>query len=71
LKKKRGILLITADHGNAEQMIDKRTGEPHTAHTDNPVPFIVLNFSKHYVEPISTLGELADIAPWILKQMLN
>ena len=33
-----GVLLITADHGNAEQMVDYKTGEPHTAHTTNPVP---------------------------------
>lgn len=35
------MLLITADHGNAEQMINAETGEPHTAHTTNPVPFII------------------------------
>ena len=39
-EKVNGVLLITADHGNAEQMIDYKTGEPHTAHTTNPVPLI-------------------------------
>ena len=40
--REAGVLLaMTADHGNAEQMIDPVTGEPHTAHTTNPVPFIV------------------------------
>jgi 2,3-bisphosphoglycerate-independent phosphoglycerate mutase len=38
-----GTLVITADHGNAEMMRDPETGEPHTAHTLNPVPFIVVN----------------------------
>ena len=38
-----GALLITADHGNAEMMRDPETGEPHTAHTLNPVPLIVVN----------------------------
>ena len=39
-----GRLIITADHGNCEQMIDYKTGEPHTAHTTNPVPFCVVNY---------------------------
>ena len=43
--EKEGLILITADHGNSEQMIDYKTGEPHTAHTTNPVP-IVLNLRK-------------------------
>ncbi len=37
-----GVLIITADHGNAEQMIDYVTGEPHTAHTTNPVPLMLV-----------------------------
>lgn len=42
VKEKGGTLLITADHGNSEQMIDYKTGEPHTAHTTNPVPLILV-----------------------------
>ncbi|GJJ09017.1 hypothetical protein Clacol_003238 [Clathrus columnatus] len=40
------VLMITADHGNAEQMINQETGDPHTAHTTNPVPFIIAGPSK-------------------------
>jgi 2,3-bisphosphoglycerate-independent phosphoglycerate mutase len=59
-----GTLVITADHGNAEMMRDPDTGEPHTAHTLNPVPFIVFN-------PPGTIGDLedgrlADVAPTLL-----
>ena len=42
VRAKGGAMLITADHGNAEMMIDPATGGPHTAHTTNPVPFIVV-----------------------------
>ena len=44
IKEKNGVLLITADHGNSEQMIDYKTGEPHTAHTTNPVPLILVRY---------------------------
>src|SRR5499427_9656132 len=43
VRAKGGAMLITADHGNAEMMIDPATGGPHTAHTTNPVPFIVVS----------------------------
>ena len=42
IEEKKGNMIITADHGNAEQMIDYKTGEPHTAHTTNPVPIILI-----------------------------
>lgn len=66
----KGTLLITADHGNVEQMIDLRTGEPHTAHTTNPVPFIVADFSGS-VAPNTKLehGTLSDVAPTVLQIM--
>lgn len=66
----KGSLLITADHGNVEQMIDLKTGEPHTAHTTNPVPFIVADFSGQ-VEPKCQMpdGSLEDVAPTILQLM--
>lgn len=67
-----GILLITADHGNVEQMIDLNTGEPHTAHTKNPVPFVVADYSngKNGFGVKQLLdGTLADVAPTVLELM--
>jgi 2,3-bisphosphoglycerate-independent phosphoglycerate mutase len=59
-----GTLVITADHGNAEMMRDPDTGEPHTAHTLNPVPFIVFNPPRAitHIED----GRLSDVAPTLL-----
>lgn len=69
-RKNKGTLLITADHGNVEQMIDLNTGEPHTAHTTNPVPFIVADFSGLVDnKPQMPNGSLADVAPTILQLM--
>jgi 2,3-bisphosphoglycerate-independent phosphoglycerate mutase len=63
VEKASGTLVITADHGNAEMMRDPETGEPHTAHTLNPVPFIVVNPpTAARVEN----GRLADVAPTLL-----
>lgn len=66
-----GILIVTADHGDADQMIDYKTGQPHTAHTMNPVPFILI--SSTWVNSHSPLlrekGIFADIAPTILELM--
>jgi 2,3-bisphosphoglycerate-independent phosphoglycerate mutase len=60
-----GAMLITADHGNAELMIDPATGGPHTAHTTNPVPFIVISDnSKQFI--LKPNGSLRDISPTIL-----
>jgi 2,3-bisphosphoglycerate-independent phosphoglycerate mutase len=58
-------MLITADHGNAEQMMDRSTGQPHTAHTTNLVP-LVLAGERHGVSRL-TNGKLADIAPTVLE----
>jgi 2,3-bisphosphoglycerate-independent phosphoglycerate mutase len=65
VRAKGGAMLITADHGNAEQMIDPVTGGPHTAHTTNPVPFIVVaeNGKKFALKPG---GSLRDISPTVL-----
>jgi 2,3-bisphosphoglycerate-independent phosphoglycerate mutase len=62
-----GCLIVTADHGNIEQMIDPATGEPHTAHTTNPVPLVLVN-PPAWVGSLdaSGAGKLADIAPTIL-----
>jgi len=69
IRARGGAMLITADHGNAEMMIDPATGGPHTAHTTNPVPFIVIseNFKQFSLRPN---GSLRDISPTILA-MLN
>jgi len=69
VRAKGGAMLITADHGNAEMMIDPDTGGPHTAHTTNPVPFIV--FSENAQQfALKPNGSLRDISPTILG-MLN
>ena len=59
-----GILLVTADHGNAEMMWDESTGQPHTAHTTNPVPAILVNAPPEVAGLAD--GRLADIAPTLL-----
>jgi 2,3-bisphosphoglycerate-independent phosphoglycerate mutase len=59
-----GALVITADHGNAEMMRDPETGEPHTAHTTNPVPFVVVNPPME-IRRLEN-GRLADVAPTLL-----
>jgi 2,3-bisphosphoglycerate-independent phosphoglycerate mutase len=59
-----GTLVITADHGNAEMMRDRETGEPHTAHTLNPVPFVVVNPPAEIGHLEN--GRLSDIAPTLL-----
>ncbi len=65
VEKQNGVLLITADHGNAEQMIDYKTGEPHTAHTTNPVPLILVGMENAKLKQ----GRLADLAPTMLAIM--
>ena len=67
VESKNGNLLITADHGNAEQMIDYSTGEPHTAHTTNPVPLILV--TKNEELKLKSGGKLADLAPTMLDLM--
>ncbi len=64
----KGHLLITADHGNAECMFDEETQQPHTAHTNEPVPFLYLGQPQW--EIAKSYGSLIDIAPTILK-LLN
>jgi len=61
----KGTTLITADHGNAELMIDPKTGEPHTAHTTNPVPFVLIDEASSGVK-LSSEGSLEDVAPTML-----
>jgi 2,3-bisphosphoglycerate-independent phosphoglycerate mutase len=57
--------LITADHGNAEQMIDPVTGAPHTAHTTNPVPFHLIDEDSKGLK-LREGGALEDVAPTLL-----
>ena len=67
LKEVDGQMFICADHGNAEQLIDYETGEPWTAHTTNPVPFILVNYDDSV--KLREGGCLADIAPTLLEIM--
>ncbi len=67
VKEMDGVLFICADHGNAEQMINYETGNPHTAHTTNPVPFILYNYDENY--GLREGGALCDIAPTLLEIM--
>jgi 2,3-bisphosphoglycerate-independent phosphoglycerate mutase len=67
VKMRAGNLLVTADHGNAEMLIDPATGGPHTAHTTNPVPFLFVSADprpNHRI--LRPGGSLRDISPTIL-----
>ena len=66
IESQKANLIITADHGNAEQMIDYKTGEPHTAHTTNLVPLILISERENVK---LREGKLADIAPTLLELM--
>ena len=63
LRRKGGSWIITADHGNAEMMIDPKTHGPHTYHTTNPVPFVYVSEER---TPLRPNGALQDISPTIL-----
>jgi 2,3-bisphosphoglycerate-independent phosphoglycerate mutase len=65
MRTARGTTLITADHGNAEQMLDLKTGQPHTAHTSNPVPFHLIGEGFDGVR-LREGGALEDVAPTML-----
>jgi 2,3-bisphosphoglycerate-independent phosphoglycerate mutase len=60
-------LIVTADHGNAEMLIDPETGGPHTAHTTNPVPFVVVDWEQE--QRLRPGGALCDVAPTILSML--
>ncbi len=62
-----GSMLITADHGNAEMLIDPATGGPHTAHTTNPVPFILVSDEKNLT--LRECGSLRDLSPTLLSML--
>jgi 2,3-bisphosphoglycerate-independent phosphoglycerate mutase len=63
-EKAGATLLVTADHGNCELMIDPETGGPHTAHTTNPVPFLIVGEDTR--GPLRSGGSLRDVGPTIL-----
>ena len=63
----QGQMFLCADHGNSDQMIDYETGEPFTAHTTNPVPFLLINYTDGV--GLREGGKLADIAPTLLEMM--
>ena len=65
MRTAKGTTLITADHGNAEQMIDPVTGSPHTAHTTNPVPFHLID-EESIGAKLRSGGALEDVAPTLL-----
>ena len=65
IKRQGGALLVTADHGNCELMKDPKTGGPHTAHTTNPVPVVLMGGGAKSVRD----GRLADLAPTLLDLM--
>ena len=67
LKEVDGVMFICADHGNAEQLVDYETGAPFTAHTTNPVPFILVNADPSY--KLREGGCLADIVPTLIELM--
>ena len=67
IKEVDGQMFICADHGNAEQLVDYETGAPFTAHTTNPVPFILVNYDEEYT--LRDGGCLADIAPTLIEMM--
>jgi 2,3-bisphosphoglycerate-independent phosphoglycerate mutase len=65
VKRRGGVMLVTADHGNAEEMIDPVTGGPFTAHTTNPVPFIYVGEAAEQFT-LRPDGALQDISPTVL-----
>ena len=67
IEETNGYAFICADHGNAEQMVDPETGGAFTAHTTNPVPFVLVNYKEGVT--LKEGGKLADIAPTLIEMM--
>ncbi len=67
LKEVDGQMILCADHGNCEQLVDYETGVPFTAHTTNPVPFVLINYDPAYT--LKEGGCLADLAPTLIDMM--
>lgn len=70
IRRARGVTIITADHGNAEQMIDPQSGGPHTAHTINPVPLHLIDEASQGLK-LREGGALEDVAPTLLGLLGN
>ncbi len=68
VQRQNGVAIVTADHGNCEQMIDPATGGPHTAHTTYPVELIVVD-DRLKGKRLKENGRLADVAPTMLEMM--
>jgi 2,3-bisphosphoglycerate-independent phosphoglycerate mutase len=66
VRAKGGAMLVTADHGNCELMIDPLTGNPHTAHTLNPVPLLLVDDARTNVK-LKPGGRICDVAPTMLE----
>ena len=68
LREHGGTLLITADHGNAEMMVNPETGEPYTAHTLNPVPLVLVSdaYTGCTLNDGGALKDIAPTLPWLL-----
>ncbi len=69
LEKTGGAMLVTADHGNCEVMVDPENGGPHTAHTTNPVPLVLVQYGDEALDCVLADGRLADLAPTVLHLM--
>jgi 2,3-bisphosphoglycerate-independent phosphoglycerate mutase len=65
VREANGLLVVSADHGNIEEMLNEATGEVDTEHSTNPVPFFIVS-QEHAHLPLRTDGILGDIAPTIL-----
>jgi 2,3-bisphosphoglycerate-independent phosphoglycerate mutase len=61
------VVIVTADHGNADVMVDPVTGGPHTAHTTNPVPLVIVD--PEGAVPLRRGGALCDVGPTVLELM--
>src|SRR5438552_9059369 len=66
-ERRGATLLVTADHGNCELMIDPTTDGPHTAHTTNPVPFLIVGDDAR--GPLRHGGALSDVGPTLLRML--
>ena len=67
VKENGGIMFLCADHGNCDMMVDYETGDPFTAHTTNPVPFILINADPKW--GLAEDGRLCDIVPTMIQLM--
>ena len=68
VRRNKGAVIVTADHGNCELMKDPATGAPHTSHTTNPVPLLYVNDDDASAR-IAVGGRICDVAPTMLELM--